>query len=115
MNSFEILYDNRSDYQPSNYPFRIVRYVLNGVSKEIRFYKKQKEYNYDDIMLEKYIISLNKRAYKRVTNIVSKFIGNERIVNYTINKQVFELHFDRDDKEFFIENDELKKYIMSVI
>lgn len=112
MSNFEILYDSRLDYQPSNYPFRIIRYRLDNSYKEIRFYKKQKEFYFSDIMLKKYIVSLNKPTYNSISNVTTKYIGDEKIVNYTLNKQVFELHYDKDDKEFYFDKNELKNYIM---
>lgn len=113
MNNFEILYDSRLDYQQSKYPYRIIRYCFNNTYREIRFYKKQKEFYFDDIKLEKYIVSTNNHSYNNISDIFIKCIGDEKIVNYTFNKQIFELHYDKDDEEFYFDKNELKKYIMN--
>lgn len=106
---FEILYDSRNDENPSNIPFRIIHGIYNGEEFHLNLYKKQKEYYYDDLMIEQYIKSKKKCAYKEISNIYDQFIGDERIVYYTLENQLYNIRYDRDDEEYFKPLDEIKE------
>ena len=111
----EILYDSFLDYQPSNYPYRIIRYVFNSEEGSLKFYKKQPEYRFDSFEIENYIKNKHQKAsYKDISEIVSKFIGDERIINYKLNNKMKEIHFDREDKEYYYNRDEIKNILEKI-
>ncbi len=104
-------YDSFLDDQPSNYPFRIIRYNYNNNCGMLKFYKKQKEYNYSSNVIESYIRNKFSKLIKKITIISDKFIGDERIVNYTVGEQVLEIHFDREDKEYYFTDTQIISYL----
>lgn len=108
----EIFYDSQNDDQSSKYPFRTIIYVYNGEEKTAKFYKKQPYYKFDSIQLENYFLKINKKKeIKTISNIISKYIGDERIINYTLNNKVNELHFDKEDEEYYFSNNKIKEML----
>lgn len=111
----EIVYDSFLDYQPSNYPYRIIRYRCNSKESSLKIYKKDLKYNFSTDELENYIKKINKPAKTlssiSVSNIISKYNGDERIINYTLNNKVNELHFDKEDEEYYFSINKIKEML----